>query len=214
LTKVIFFPSPDNQERIIITTKIMMPTSWLNRLTGPVAGQTQVPILVPKKKVKKKKPVEAPVLVNGNGHVNGEERVHVTPAAASSEVLKTLEEVMMRVVPTPAEEKPVDNAAHEYRKLVNMMHEIERRIGGLTKNQPLRKQLVMQLTQIKDRLAVLKPEYRKYINNLEQMQNEQPIRSDGSVNYVAAILHLLKKTEQQQKEIEELKNAVAFLSAS
>lgn len=159
--------------------------------------------VLPKKKIKKDKTPPTPPTVE-------ETRIHVTPALADSETLSTLEKVMQRIMP---EETPPDDDvdAHEYRRYVNMMHEIERRLGGLTRNQPLRKQLVAQLNEIKKKLLVLKPSYRKYINDLEQRMNDMPIRPDGSVNYVAAILHLMKKTDEQQKEIEELKSTVTQL---
>ena len=178
-------------------------------VTVIVPGIPQVPILTPKKKAKPQK--LKPVIQPAN---TPEERGQHTPATASSEVLKTtLEEVMLRL--SPEDKKPVDNeAAHLYRKYVNMMHEIEGQIGGLTRNQPKRKQLVLQLSVLRQKAAELKPEYRRYLNDLNNRNNDKPIREDGSVNYVAAILHLLRKTEEQQKEIEELKNTVAFLSAS
>ena len=186
--------------------------------------------IYPKNKVKKVKPVPAvPVVHMPVVHVpvvhvpvvhvpvvhvpvvhvpESEVRIHITPAHAGPDTLLTLEKVMQRVMPEEKIEKNDQwkDRVLDYRRYVNMMHEIESRLGKSTKNQPIRKQLLAQLTEIKRKLSELKPDY-------SMADNDDPIRVDGSVNYVSAIRYLIKKTDEQQKEIDELKTAVAFLSA-
>lgn len=164
----------------------------------------------PKKKVKKVKPTNGTLVVVAEEEV----RIHITPAQADPDTLATLGEVMQRVLSDTEVKMDEDwkNRVLEYRRYVNMMHEVEKRLSSVTRAQPIRKQLIAQLTTIKNKLAELKPDYRRYLCQPSLADNDAPIRADGSVNYVAAILHLMKKTDEQQKEIEELKNAVAMLS--
>lgn len=166
-----------------------------------------VPEPVPKNYIipkKKKKPLPTPVSLPAK-------RIHVP--TTNPDTLAALSVIMQRVLPDDPVPNDWNQRVVDYRRYSDMMREIELQLRGVAKKDPLRNKLIAQLNAVKQKLEMLKPDYRKYLADTERLESENPIRSDGSVNFSAAILALMKRVDEQQKEIEELKNAVAFLSA-
>jgi len=119
--------------------------------------------------------------------------------------------------PTPPEpnvvveikqETPKPDVEHEYLELVRQINALDYKLSGLTKKSSTRQRLVEEKGKLHKRLLELKPVYKEWKRERAEVENKNPFRVDGSLNYAGAIMTLMEKVESLESEVAQLRAAL------